>query len=54
MAPILTLAEACEYMRVSRATMVKWINEGKIPALQLDRRYRIRKSDLDALFGDAS
>jgi excisionase family DNA binding protein len=47
---ILTLEEAAELLKVSKATLRRWIKAGKIPTFQVGRFYRIRESDIDKLF----
>lgn len=44
----LTTDEVAELLRVSAGTVRGLIREGKIPAHQVGRSYRINKADLDA------
>ena len=46
----LTVAEACAYLRVTRATLYRWAREGKLPMYRLGHRTtRLRRSEVDAL-----
>lgn len=46
----LTVAEAADYLRVSRATIYRWAKQGKLPLYKVGgTATRVRKSDLDAL-----
>jgi excisionase family DNA binding protein len=47
---ILSVAEAARYMKVSEHTIRRAIADGTLPAAKLRGNYRIRKSDLIALF----
>lgn len=44
---VLTLREAASYLRVSSSTLLRYVEEGEIPAVELDGRYRFPKSNLD-------
>lgn len=49
----LTVAEVAELMRVSTATVYRWIDAGQLPALQLGRRTtRIFRDDFRAFRDD--
>jgi len=43
---IVTAEEAARYLKVHPKTLQRWCREGKIPALRLGNRYRLRLSDL--------
>ena len=47
----LTEQEAQEYLQVSRATLLRWRNEGKLKSYKLagQRLTRYKQEDLDAL-----
>ena len=46
----LTVAEAADYLRVSRDTIYRWAKQGKLPLYKVGgTATRIRKSDLDTL-----
>jgi excisionase family DNA binding protein len=38
---LLTVAEAAACLRVSRATLWRWCQEGRVPALKIGREWRI-------------
>lgn len=44
-----TIAEAAEYLRVSKRTIYKLTNDGRLPAFRIgqERHRRFRKEDLD-------
>jgi excisionase family DNA binding protein len=44
---LLTVPEVAERLRMTRMTIYRWIEEGKLPALQIGKHYRIREADLD-------
>ena len=46
---VLTPAQASAYLQVSRATVYRYIREGKLIASRLGRVYRIPKRSLDLL-----
>ena len=41
MEQLLTVAEAAAYLRVSQATLWRWCQEGRVPALKIGREWRI-------------
>lgn len=46
----LTVAEAAEYLRVSRDTIYRWAKQGKLQLYKVGgKATRLRKTDLDAL-----
>jgi excisionase family DNA binding protein len=44
-----TAEEAAAYLRVSLYTVWRWCKQGRLPAFQIGRSWRIRKDKLDAL-----
>ena len=38
---LLTVAEAAAYLRVSRATLWRWCQEGRVPGFKIDHEWRI-------------
>jgi excisionase family DNA binding protein len=48
---ILTTQEVARYLKVSRTTVWRWCNEGKLPAFKLGRGWRVRRSELECLMG---
>jgi excisionase family DNA binding protein len=47
---IFSIKEAAAYLKLSHTTIRQAIKEGRLPAAQLRGQWRIKKSDLDALF----
>lgn len=45
----LSVIEVAEQLGFSDATIHNWIHAGKLPALKIQRSYRIRQSDVDRL-----
>ncbi len=47
----LTVTEACSYLKVSRRTLYRWCDEGKLPYYEMEGggRRRFDKTDLDGL-----
>jgi len=46
---LLTVPEACEHLRVCRATLYKLARRGDLPLVRLGAATRIRREDLNAL-----
>lgn len=40
--------EMCEYLGVSRDTLLTWINEKKMPANKVGRSWKFKTSEVDA------
>jgi len=50
----ITVAEAAQLLKVSRSTLWRWIDQGKLPAYRFgQRRVLIRQDDLERLFTPA-
>lgn len=47
---IFTLAEAAEYLKVTKITVKSLIDAGRIKAIKVGREYRLRESDILKLF----
>ena len=45
---ILTKEEACNYLKVSRGVLEKYMKNGELPYAKLERRVLFRKKDIDA------
>ena len=50
---LLTVAEAAAYLRVSRATLWRWCQEGRIPALKIGHEWRVVNPALQRLVAAA-
>jgi excisionase family DNA binding protein len=46
---LLTVAEAAAYLRVSRATLWRWCQEGRVPALKIGHEWRVVNPALQRL-----
>ena len=46
---VLTTEEAAEYLRVSKATILRWCTMGKLPAFRIGRAWRINMDELDKI-----
>jgi excisionase family DNA binding protein len=51
---VLTLREAASYLRISPRTLEKLVEDGEIPAVEIDGRYRFPKSNLDDWLANTS
>ena len=45
----MTVAEVAATLKLNQQTVRNWIDQGKLPALHIGRRVRIRRVDFDAL-----
>ena len=48
---ILTVREVAEYLKLSRTTVWRWCNEGKLPAFKVGRGWRIHRLDVEKITG---
>ena len=46
-APVLTVDEAAEYLRIPKSSLYKLAQEGKIPAQKVGRHWRFHKATLE-------
>ena len=46
---MLTTSEAAAYLKTTQYTVWKWCKEGRLPAFQIGRHWRIRRTSLDEL-----
>lgn len=44
---LFTVDEVADQLRVSKKTILRWINSGILVAIKLEKEYRIAKSDLE-------
>jgi excisionase family DNA binding protein len=49
MEQLLTVAEAAGYLRVSRATLWRWCQEGRVPAFKIGHEWRVVNPALQRL-----
>ncbi|MGA2928518.1 MAG: helix-turn-helix domain-containing protein [Solirubrobacteraceae bacterium] len=45
----LSIPEVARRLKLSRATIYRWIDEGRLPALKLGKNIRLRAHDVDRL-----
>ncbi len=45
--PLLTTAEVAHLLKMTEATVRRWIRDGALPAIQIGREWRIAAADLD-------
>jgi excisionase family DNA binding protein len=50
---ILTLPEIAAYLKVSRTTVWRWCNEGKLNGFRLGRSYRVHRTELERHVGQS-
>ena len=46
---ILTVREVAEYLKLSRTTIWRWCNEGRLQAFKVGRSWRIHRSELERI-----
>jgi len=49
---VLITEEACNYLRISRPTYVKYLVAGKIKGIKVGKGWRVLKSELDRFLAD--
>jgi excisionase family DNA binding protein len=50
----LTVAEVADWFKVNQQTVRNWIDQGRLPAVRVGRRVRIRRSDFERILGGGS
>lgn len=48
---VMTVDEVAAYLRVHYETVLRWCRKGTLPAIKVGHSYRIRRTDLDHLWG---
>jgi excisionase family DNA binding protein len=48
---ILTVREVAEYLKLSRTTIWRWCNEGKLRAFKVGRGWRIHRLEVEEIVG---
>ena len=51
---VLTIDELAEYLRISRSTLYKLAQEGRVPCQKVGRHWRFRKQAIDRWLGTAA
>ena len=54
MKEVLTIKEVASYLRVSRCTVWRWCNSGKLPAFKVGRGWRIYRLMLEKIVKPSS
>ncbi len=49
---VLTIAELSKYLKISRSTLYKLAQEGKLPAQKVGRHWRFHKALIDQWLGE--
>jgi excisionase family DNA binding protein len=49
--PLMTMAEACAYIRRHRNTIMRYVRDGRLPCKRAGYDYRFRREDLDKFLG---
>ena len=44
----LTLKELARYLKISKSTIYKMVDQGKIPALKIANQWRFKKGDINS------
>jgi excisionase family DNA binding protein len=52
LAPVLTVQEAADYLRISRGLAFAAVKDGSLPSVRIGRRILIPRRQLEALLGD--
>lgn len=45
----LTVADVADWLKLNQQTVRNWIDQGRLPAVRVGRRVRIKRSDLDQI-----
>jgi excisionase family DNA binding protein len=48
---ILTIQEIADYLKLSRTTVWRWCNEGKLHAFKVGRSWRVDRGEVERLMG---
>lgn len=49
---VMTIAELSKYLKISRSTLYKLAQEGKLPAQKVGRHWRFHRAVIDRWLGD--
>jgi excisionase family DNA binding protein len=50
----LTVNEIAEHLKLNPQTLRNWIDQGRLPAVRIGRRVRIRRADLDRILAQGT
>ena len=48
---ILTVQEVADYLKVSRSTVWRWCNEGRMSAFKIGHGWRVHRSEVEKIVG---
>jgi excisionase family DNA binding protein len=48
---ILTVLEVAEYLKVSRSTVWRWCNQGKLSAFKVGHGWRVHRAEVEKMVG---
>ena len=51
---LMTVAEIAAVLKLNQQTIRNWIDQGRLPAIRIGRRVRIRRSDFEELLTTAA
>ncbi len=51
---LMTVAEIAAVLRLNQQTIRNWIDQGRLPAVRIGRRVRIKRSDFEQLLTSAA
>jgi excisionase family DNA binding protein len=51
---LMTVAEIAAVLKLNQQTIRNWIDQGRLPAIRIGRRVRIKRSDFKALLATAA
>ena len=51
---VMTIAELAKYLKVSKSTLYKLVQEGKVPGQKVGRHWRFRKETIDHWLDETS
>ena len=50
----LTVHEIAEHLKLNQQTVRNWIDQGRLPAVRIGRRVRVRRTDIDRMLADGA
>ncbi len=50
----LTVHEIAEHLKLNQQTVRNWIDQGRLPAVRIGRRVRVRRTDVDRMLAEGA
>ena len=50
----LTVHEIAEHLKLNQQTVRNWIDQGRLPAVRIGRRVRVRRTDIDRMLAEGA